>query len=411
MTNQPEAAAGQSGAESVTEDQLRAIESVTDVKLRHLDVDDLLIELLERVAALMEVDTVAVLLLDRSSQQLIARAAWGVEEEVRQGVRLSVGHGFAGRIAATKQPVTLDRVDSTTVTNPLLWERGIRSMLGVPLMSGDNVLGVLHVGTFAGRRFTESDSDLLTVVASRLSTSIQARQLEVERAAARVLQRSLLPSRLPQLPDLQFAARYVPAEVGGVGGDWYDAFALPDGRIWVMVGDVVGHGMHAAVVMGRVRSTLRAYILEDYPPEEVLARTDRKLRLFEPGQTATVLCATLVPPFNEMRLCLAGHPPPALALQGSPATLLEAKPGMPLGIDPDIPRSSVTVPFPPGALFVAYTDGLVERRGKSLDEGFSLLCRTSTPDEPERVCFKVMDALVGRELPQDDIVLLAMRHS
>ena len=268
--------------ELTVEDRLRAIEAVTDAALSHLDVDDLLAELLERVAGLIGVDTVAVLLLDKAARQLVARAAWGIEEEVRQGVRLPVGTGFAGRIAATRQPVVLDRVDSTTVANPLLWEKGIRAMLGVPLVSGDELLGVLHVGSLSERRFSEAESDLLARVANRVAAAVQARQLEVERAAARVLQRSLLPSELPDLPGLEFATRYVPAEIGGVGGDWYDAFVLANGKLWIMVGDIAGHGMQAAVVMGRLRSTLRAYALDDHSPEDVLARADRKLQLFEP---------------------------------------------------------------------------------------------------------------------------------
>jgi phosphoserine phosphatase RsbU/P len=394
-------------AHKIDGDQLRAIESVT-VTLGHLDVDDLLVELLERVTDLMGVDTGAVLLIDEVSQQLVARAARGVEEEVRQGVRVPVGRGFAGRIAATRQPVVLDRVDATTVANPLLWEKGIRTMLGVPLVSGDDLLGVLHVGSFTERRFTEDDSDLLAHVAGRVAAAVQARQLEVERAAAKVVQRSLLPTRLPQLPGLEFAARYVPAEIGGVGGDWYDAFALPDGRLWVMVGDVVGHGMRAALVMGRLRSSLRSYALEEHPPDEVLARADRKLQFFEPGETATVLCAALDPPYDAVRLSLAGHPPPVIAAPDTPATLLNLKPGPPLGFDPYIPRSSISVPLAPGAVLIAYTDGLIERRGKSLDDGLALLCQAAHPHHPEQVCFELMDALVGSETPQDDIAVLVL---
>jgi phosphoserine phosphatase RsbU/P len=395
---------------SVAADQLQALESVTDVSLSRLDVDDLLVELLERVAGLMAVDTVAVLLLDEASNQLVARAARGVEEEVRQGVRVSVGRGFAGRIAATRQPVVLDRVDSSTVANPVLWERGIRTMLGVPLVSGNELLGVLHVGSFTERRFTEADTDLLAHVADRVAGAVQARQLEGERAAARVVQRSLQPTRLPQLPGIEFAARYVPAEIGGVGGDWYDAFALPDGRLWIMVGDVVGHGLRAALVMGRLRSTLRSYALDDHGPDEVLARADRKLRVFEPGETATVLCALLTPPYDAMQLSLAGHPPPVIAAPDAPAALVEVTPGPLLGLDPDIPRASITVPLPSGAVLVAYTDGLIERRGKSLDDGLDLLCRVAHPGDPEQLCFELMDALVGSETPQDDIAVLALRR-
>ncbi|MGH9091814.1 MAG: PP2C family protein-serine/threonine phosphatase [Acidimicrobiales bacterium] len=392
------------------EDRLRALELVTDIELGRLDVDDLLAELLERIAHLMGADTVAVLLLDKATQLLIARSAWGIEEEVRQGVRLPVGHGFAGRIAATRQPIALDRVDPNTVANPLLWEKGIQAMLGVPLLSGNELLGVLHVGSLSRRHFTEADTDLLAHVARRAAAAIQVRELELERAAARVLQRSLLPSRLPDLAGFEFAARYVPAEVGGVGGDWYDAFVLPDGRLWVMVGDVVGHGMQAAVVMGRLRAALRSYALDGHPPEEVLARADRKLQFFEPEQTATVLCAALDPPYDNLRLSLAGHPPPVIASHRSPTALVDVRPGLPLGVDPKLPRPSATVPLPAGTALVAYTDGLIERRGQSLDHAFPHLCHAIQPLPAEQICIKTMDRLVGNIAPQDDIALFALRR-
>jgi transcriptional regulator with GAF, ATPase, and Fis domain len=136
------------------EDRLRAIASITDSRIDYLDVDDLLDELLARVVVLLDADTAAVLLLDATGQQLEARAACGIEEEVRQGVRVPVGMGFAGRIAAERRPVTLDRVDPTTVWNPILWQKGIRKILGVPLQRGPELLGVLHVGRLADIDFT-----------------------------------------------------------------------------------------------------------------------------------------------------------------------------------------------------------------------------------------------------------------
>ena len=332
----------------VAGERLRAIESITDAALRRLDVDDLLGELLERVAVLMGVDTAAVLLLERGSRHLVARAARGVEEEVRQGARVPVGHGFAGRIAATGQPVVLDRVDATTVANPILWEKGIKAMLGVPLLGGDAVIGVLHVGSLVERHFTAGDAELLAHAAVRVAAAVQARELEVERAAGRALQRSLLPSELPACPGIDFATRYVPTELGGVGGDWYDAFLLPDGQLWVMAGDVVGHGLQAAVVMGRLRSTLRSYVLEGGPPEEVLRLADRKLQFFEPGVTATVLCAVASPPFEQFRISLAGHPPPVLAEPGGPAEVVALEPGLPLGVDLAAPGAPRRWPSPGG---------------------------------------------------------------
>src|SRR5213079_2037387 len=147
------------------EERLRDLKALTDVSLGHLDVEDLLIELLDRVLAILDADTAAILLLDERTNELVARAARGIEEEVRQGVRIPVGRGFAGRIAAERLPVILDHVDETTVTNPLLWEAGIQAMLGVPLMIGGMVIGVLHVGTLGSRRFNGKDAELLQVVA------------------------------------------------------------------------------------------------------------------------------------------------------------------------------------------------------------------------------------------------------
>ena len=136
------------------EDKLRAIRSVTDAALSHLGADDLLNTLLSRVREILDADTAAVLLLDNSGRQLIATAASGLEEEVSQGVRIPVGRGFAGRIAAGRQLVILDHVDHGTVLNPLLLEKGIRSLAGVPLLAHGAVLGVLHVGTVRNRVFT-----------------------------------------------------------------------------------------------------------------------------------------------------------------------------------------------------------------------------------------------------------------
>src|SRR6201993_791385 len=133
------------------EERLRAIQSITDAALSRLDDRDMLAELLERTRDALQADTAAVLMLDFASGQLIATAAAGLEEEVGQGVRIPVGRGFAGRIAAEHRPVILDHVDHTTVLNPILWARGIQSMMGVPMVAGGRGMGVMHVGSPAPR--------------------------------------------------------------------------------------------------------------------------------------------------------------------------------------------------------------------------------------------------------------------
>ena len=181
------------------EARLRDIQSITDAALSQLDVQDFLAELVERVKAVLQADTAAVLLLDYSSGNLIATAAAGLEEEVRQGVRIPVGRGFAGRIAAERRPVVLDHVDHSTVLNPILMAKGIHALLGVPMVAGGNVIGVMHVGSLTPREFTAGDVDLLQLAADRAATAVHSLSARADRIAVAALQQSLLPSALPAI--------------------------------------------------------------------------------------------------------------------------------------------------------------------------------------------------------------------
>jgi phosphoserine phosphatase RsbU/P len=247
---------------------MRGLRVLTDSSLAGLGLDDLLTELLDRVRKILNADTAAILLLDKESQSLVARAASGIEEEVYQNVHVPIGHGFAGRIAASQRPAMLQRVNRRTVANPILWEKGIQSMLGVPLLSGNSLLGVLHVGRLSQQRFTPEEADLLAVVAERVALATQAALLASERAASTLLERSLVPSAMPPGAGLEVAARYVPSADRGVGGDWYDDFQLPSGEVWITVRDVAGHGLRSAVVMGRLRTMLRVHAFGGAGPDE-----------------------------------------------------------------------------------------------------------------------------------------------
>ena len=170
--------------EASTSEHVRRLQSVTDAALAHLRLDDLLAALLERTREILEVDTCAILLLDEATDELVARAALGIEEEVEQGVRIPVGGGFAGRIAAEKRPVILEDVDHAHVLNPLLRAKGIKSMFGVPLVVEGEVRGVLHVGSLVPRVFHEEEVELLQLVGDRAALAIEhARLFEAERAA------------------------------------------------------------------------------------------------------------------------------------------------------------------------------------------------------------------------------------
>jgi hypothetical protein len=392
-------------------DRLANLQALTDSTLTRLDVDDLLVELLARVREILEVDTAAVLILDEQAGALVARAACGIEEEVRQGVHVPVGSGFAGRIAATKRAVRLNRVDSTTVSNPLLWERGIKTMLGVPLVRDDNVLGVLHVGRVIERPFTDDDIELLLVVGDRVTAAFETREHALELAAAALLERGLRPARLPRPPGLELAARYIPAEDRSVGGDWYDLFTSPSGALWVVVGDVAGHGLEAAVVMGRVRSALRAYSLIEPSPERVLDLVDRKVTHFEIGTMATVACAVLDPPYDTMTVAVAGHPPPVIAVPGMPALLAEVEVSPPIGTSWGPPRRSTTITLAPDTVIAFYTDGLIERRGESLDVGLDRLRNATTPGPPDRVTRDIIRQLLRGVVAADDIALVVLHRT
>lgn len=388
------------------EENLRDIGAVTQASR---DLDELLPLLLDQVLDLLHCDTAAVLLFDAKSGQLVARAARGLEEEVRQGVRIPIGVGFAGRIASERRSLVLDRIDSSTVANPILWEKGIQSMLGVPLITGETLIGVLHAGSFSDDTFDENDVMVLEVVAEKVAEAVEAGIASSERRAAGVLQRSLLPSALPRHSHIEFASRYAPAERGDVGGDWYDAFELPSGEVWVMTGDVTGHGLNPAIIMGRLRSALRAYALLGMSPEDVLRGANRKLLYFEPGAMATVICGVLAPPFDEIRMCSAGHLPAMMVHPGDEPQLLNASPAPPLGVVAELETQSSRWRLTDGSIIVLYTDGLVERRGEAITDGLERLRTAIYNEAPERLCARIMDSMIGSYVPADDVAVLALR--
>ena len=169
--------------------RLQDLQAITDAALAHLDLDRLLEELLHRIREILEVDTCAILLLDEGTNELVARAAVGIEEEVERGVRIPVGGGFAGRVAAERSPVVLPDVDHTDVLNPILLEKGVKTLLGVPLHVEGSVLGVLHVGSLRPRQFEEDDVDLLQLVADRAALAIDhARLFQSEQQARKRLE-------------------------------------------------------------------------------------------------------------------------------------------------------------------------------------------------------------------------------
>ena len=244
----------------------------------------MLLELLARVREILDVDTAAVLILDEQSGELVARAACGIEDEVRQGVRVPLGTGFAGRIAATKDAVRLDRVDSTTVANPILWEKGIKVMLGVPLLQRRQ--GPRRAARRAAREptvrseTTSSCSRSSPIALRARSRPGNSRSNGRRRCCSNAV---CYRRRCRVVRDSASRRATSPPKDARSAAIGIDLFTLPSGQLWIVVGDVAGHGLQAAVVMGRIRSALRAYTLLDASPERVLDLVDRKVNHFEIG--------------------------------------------------------------------------------------------------------------------------------
>jgi sigma-B regulation protein RsbU (phosphoserine phosphatase) len=391
------------------EEQLANLRAVTDSTLGRLAVENRLSELMDRIRSIVDADTAAVLLLDREAGELVAWAACGVEEEVGQGVRVPIGAGFAGRIARSKKPVLLNNVDPSTVSSSMLWEKGIRAMLGVPLFVEGKVIGVLRVGRLRDKPFGDPDVELLQIAAERVAGAAQARELAVERAATSLLLRSLLPGRLPTCPGLEFATRYLTPDEP-VGGDWYDVFTLPSGQLWVVTGDVAGHGVRSAVVMGRVRSALRSYALISTDPREVLELTSRKVQHFEMDTLVTAVCVAASPPYREFRVATAGHPPPLVVPADGPGYFVDLQPLPPLGVRAEVSSPSTVVTLPAGAAMVLYTDGLIERRGEALDAGMERLRGALRSGGAEAMCSSLVQSML-EDGAEDDVAVVVVRRS
>jgi putative methionine-R-sulfoxide reductase with GAF domain len=386
---------------------VRGILAVTDAALSSMATDALFNELLDRLLVLLNADTAAIMLLERETNQLVTVATVGIEDEVRQGFRLAVGAGFTGKVAASRSPVIIERVDADSVTSGVLRATGVATLAGVPMLAGGELIGVLHVGTYQPRSFREQDVALLQLVADRAALASQVSRQRDERAATLALQRSLLPNRLPILEGLDLAGRYLPGHQLGVGGDWYDVFVLPTGDLGVVVGDVSGHGLQSAVVMGRLRSALRAYALIEPDPAEVLTLLNRKIEHFEAGELATVLYATIDRNRNQMLISTAGHLPPILAVPGRAAKPLELAVDLPVGIGHVKPRRTIQVELPRGSTIVLFTDGLVERRYEPLDAGIQRLASRVRAEPAELVCASIM-ADLDTDRVEDDIAVLAI---
>jgi sigma-B regulation protein RsbU (phosphoserine phosphatase) len=388
---------------------------VTEAALSHLHLKDLLPELALRVRQILRVDNAGILLADRTGH-LVLETASGVEGN--SSPRLANGEGFAGRVAARRRPVMLrgSEVEQFAV-NPSL--RTLRSLLGVPLLSGDRLLGVLHVGSLQDRAFTDDEVNLLQLAAERAALGIDhAHVYEWQRSLANILQRSLLPRRLPEIPGVELQARYRPAGFQ-VGGDFYDVVALQDGRWMLFIGDVCGKGPEAAALTALARYTLRAEATHETRPAELLRLLNRSLlRDGDDDGSAllTAVCAVLgsAAGLVTLEVAAAGHPLPLVQRANGDVEITNGT-GEILGVFADVNPATFVINLLPGDSTILYTDGLLDAQApKSILDASDLaatLARSAGSALAERLAALEQLAIGDAAQARDDIAILAVRHT
>jgi CheY-like chemotaxis protein len=254
---------------------------------------------------------------------------------------------------------------------------------------------------------------VLRQLAQAVAAAVEAqRSYDEEHRIAVTLQRSLLQSRLPDVPGLELAVRYEPAGAQTeVGGDFYELTTL-DGKLLVAIGDVAGHSLHAATVMAELRHAVRAYAVEGHPPGAVLELVNQFMRTVLPAESATVCLMTIDPAIGKVRMASAGHLP--AVLRGADGSVRFLSPGGPLlGLKAPRPASDLEFELPVGGTLVLYTDGLIERRDADIDVGLTALAAAAGTVEPDLndFCRRLLTQLSGPGEQADDIAVVALRRS
>ena len=287
---------------------------------------------------------------------------------------------------------------------------GQKGWAAVPLRSGGRTLGVLTLIFARPHALDEGRDQLaLTALGSAIADALsRAAQHDSDRDLVVSVQDSLLASTLPELPAVRLGASYLPAESRyGIGGDWYDAIPLADGRMMVIVGDVAGHGLEAAMTMGQVRSAARA-LAPANEPAALLAALDQFICSTFKEPLATAAAALIDPADRSLRYCLAGHPPPLLREPDGSVRMLGEAGGMLLGLDTR-DRPEQVISFTPGSCLALFTDGLVERRDLGIDDGIAWLAdvlKAALPPDPAQLCDSLVRQSVSRNGRDDDTAVL-----
>ncbi|HVB44823.1 MAG TPA: SpoIIE family protein phosphatase [Streptosporangiaceae bacterium] len=357
----------------------------------------------------------------RLAIRLAGRSDEAAEKLLRPGEVLAFGTSSPSyRAMSTRSPVLFDQFDDETAERI---ERrpggqeitaGYSSFLAVPLVARGLVLGCATFARMdADQGFGPADIRLAGELAARAAVSIDnARLYHRERRTAFALQQGLLPSEPGQPVGMAVAHRYVPVGASVVGGDWHDIVSLPSGRTALIVGDAMGHGPEAAAVMVQLRTAAHTLADLELPPEEILSRLDRMAAGMPSAPFATCIAAVVDPAAGTGVIARAGHLPPMLSTADGKTRMLDLPPGLPLGLGTGI-FSPVQLSLPPGSTLALYTDGLVESRKRSLDDGIAALgdALSAALAQPDLVLDKSCQAVTQalRERGEDDITLVLAR--
>lgn len=331
-----------------------------------------------------------------------------------EGIGSSSGHTWVVPDLAASQQWRLPDPEQAA----RILEYGFHSLLSVPLHARGVILGMANFWRAGNEApFDTEDLSFAEELVARAAVSVDnARRYTREHEMAVTLQRSLLPSGLPEQNALDVAYRYLPAQAG-VGGDWFDVIPLSGARVALVVGDVVGHGLHAAATMGRLRTTVHNFSTLDLPPDELLGHLDELVVRMDQDEEAggagitgaTCLYAIYDAVSGRCSVARAGHPGPALVLPDGTVEFPEIPAGLPLGIG-GMPFQATELEVPEGSRLVLYTDGLIERRDRDIDDGLEQLRSALAGRErtPEETCDDVLEALLPSR-PGDDVALLVAR--
>ena len=387
------------------------LQQVTEAALEHLEPAELMGLVVERIREAFRADIARILLIEHGREDELAVGAAAGFGSARKPATVPIGDVLS-QVVGEGRPVILDGLRGGAGLDPMLEAAGPRALMASPLTVKGRMAGVVEIGTRKERRFTPEEESLLVLMADRAGLAIEhARAYEREVDTVEMLQRSLLPEKLPVLPGMTLAARYEPGGAGvNVGGDWYDAIPLDDGRVGLAMGDVVGHGLEAASLMGQLRHAARAYALEGHSPPAVLDRLDRLVRSLPGAQMATLQYLVVDSDLRTVRFASAGHVPPLVVSPDGEARFLAGAPNPPLGVFDSAGHEELTAKLEQGSTIVLYTDGLVEQRGVSIDAGLEALRRAARdPADPVELCDHLVDSMLSIHPAHDDIAVLALQ--